>query len=73
MALREKGIEKEDINCALDEIDDGEYQELLAALLKNKSKTIKYDFEYEKQGKLFRFAQSRGFENQVIERVIRYI
>lgn len=73
MALREKGIEKELINSALGKIDEGEYQELLATLLKNKLKTIKYDFEYEKQGKLFRFAQSRGFENQIIERVLRYI
>lgn len=73
MALREKGIEKELILSALDKIDEGEYQELLSMLLKNKSKTIKYDFEYEKQGKLFRFAQSRGFENNVIEQVLRYI
>lgn len=73
MALREKGIEKDLILSALDKIDEGEYQELLSMLLKNKSKTIKYDFEYEKQGKLFRFAQSRGFENNVIEQVLRYI
>lgn len=73
MALREKGIEKSFIDKALEQIDEGEYQEMLASLLKAKVKTIKYEFEYEKQGKLFRFAQSRGFENQVIERVIRYI
>lgn len=73
MALREKGVDKELINSALSQIDEGEYQELLSSLLKTKQKTIKYEFEYEKQGKLFRFAQSRGFENQVIERVIRYI
>ncbi len=73
MMLREKGIEKELISNAMKKIDDGEYEELLATLLKNKMKSIKYDFEYEKQGKLFRFAQSRGFENNVIERVLRYI
>ncbi len=73
MALREKGIEKSLIDNALEQIDEGEYQEMLATLLKAKVKTIKYEFEYEKQGKLFRFAQSRGFENEVIERVIRYI
>ena len=59
------------INSALDLIDEGEYDEMLATLLKSKQKSIKYEFEFEKQGKLFRFAQSRGFENQVIERVIR--
>jgi len=73
MYLREKGIEKELIHSALDKIDEGEYEELLSTLLKNKLKSIKYNFEYEKQGKLFRFAQSRGFENNVIERVLRYI
>ena len=73
MALREKGIEKDIINNALNTIDEGEYDEMLASLLKSKVKTLKFEFEYEKQGKLFRFAQSRGFENQVIERVLRYI
>ncbi len=73
MALREKGIDKELINSALEQIDEGEYQEMLATLLKAKQKTIKYEFEYEKQGKLFRFAQCRGFENHVVERVLRYI
>jgi regulatory protein len=58
---------------ALGTIDEGEYDEMLAALLKTKLAVLKYEFEYEKQGKLFRFAQSRGFENNVIERVLRNI
>lgn len=73
LALREKGIDKEMISDALGIIDEGEYEEQLARLLKNKLHTITYDFEYEKQGKLFRFAQSRGFENNVIERALRRI
>ncbi|MFV0391808.1 MAG: regulatory protein RecX [Paludibacteraceae bacterium] len=73
LALREKGIDKQLIADAVQKIDEGEYEELLATLLQNKVKTLKYNFEYEKQGKLFRFAQSRGFENNVIERVIRTI
>ncbi|VBB48331.1 Regulatory protein RecX [uncultured Paludibacter sp.] len=73
LAMREKGIDKEMIADALKVIDDGEYEEQLARLLKNKLHTINYEFEYEKQGKLFRFAQSRGFENNVIERVLRRI
>ena len=73
MSLREKGLDKEMIIHALSAIDDGEYEELLASLLKSKQKAIKYQFEYEKQGKLFQFAQSRGFENNVIERVLRNI
>lgn len=73
LALREKGIEKELINNALNSIDEGEYEEQLAQLLKSKLKTITYQFEYEKQGKLFRFAQSRGFESNVIEKALRRI
>ena len=73
MSLREKGLDKEMIIHALSAIDEGEYEELLASLLKSKQKAIKYQFEYEKQGKLFQFAQSRGFENNLIERVLRNI
>jgi regulatory protein len=73
LALREKGIDKEMINDALGVIDEGEYEEQLARLLKNKLQTITYEFEYEKQGKLFRFAQGRGFENVVIEKTLRRI
>jgi len=73
IALREKGLSKELIENALNVIDDGEYEELLATLLKSKQQTLKYEFEYEKQGKLFQFAQNHGFENTVIERVLRNI
>ena len=69
--LREKHLQETDIAEALDIIDEGEYDEMLASLLKSKLQHIKYHFEYEKQGKLYRFAQSRGFENFVIERVLR--
>ena len=72
-ALKQKRLSNELINMALGTIDEGEYDEMLAALLKTKLAVLKYEFEYEKQGKLFRFAQSRGFENNVIERVLRNI
>lgn len=71
MALKVKGLDKELINNAVNSIDDGEYEEMLASILKTKLAGIKYEYEYEKQGKLFRFAQSRGFENNVIDRVLR--
>ena len=72
-ALKTKGLDKEIILNAIGTIDDGEYEEMLASLLKTKLVGLKYEFEYEKQGKLFRFAQSRGFENNVIDRVLRGI
>ena len=72
-ALKGKGINNALISEALNTIDDGEYEELLASILKTKLVGLKYEFEYEKQGKLFRFAQSRGFENNVIEKALRSI
>ena len=72
-ALKQKGLADELINAALTTIDDGEYEEMLASILKTKLKGLKYEFEYEKQGKLFNFAQSRGFESSVINRIIRIL
>jgi regulatory protein len=72
-ALKQKGLDNQLINQALRTIDDGEYEEMLAVLLKAKLKTIKWEYEYEKMGKLFNFAQSRGFESAVIDKVVRAI
>jgi len=70
-ALKMKKLDRQLIENALNLIDDGEYEEMLATLLKTKLVGLKYEFEYEKQAKLYRFAQSRGFENNVIERTLR--
>ncbi len=72
-ALKQKRLSDELINPALASIDDGEYEEMLASILKTELKGLKYEFEYERQGKLFNFAQSRGFESQVIYRVLKSI
>ncbi len=72
-ALKAKGIDNPTIANALNIIDEGEYEEMLASILKTKLTNLKYTYEYKKQGKLFKFAQSRGFENNVIERVLRSI
>ena len=70
-ALQQKGVDKSLINAALNKIDEGEYEELLGDILKTKLKSISWEYEYEKMGKLFQFAQSRGFESAVIDKVIR--
>lgn len=72
-ALKQKGLDNDLITTALETIDEGEYDEMLASILKNRLAGLKYEFEYEKQGKLFNFAQSRGFESNVINRVLRNI
>ena len=71
LMLRSKQLPAEEIENALAQIDEAEYEEALVMLLQTKLKTLTYKFEYEKQGKLFRFAQGRGFDYTVISNVIR--
>lgn len=62
VALRAKGFGAEVIERALDEIDEREYMEILAEVLKTKTRTLTAASEYERRSRLARFAQSRGFE-----------
>lgn len=48
--------------CYLNEIDQEEYLSVLRDLLAAKRKSIRANDEYELNGKLIRFALSRGFE-----------
>ena len=48
------------------EVDMQEYADVLAALLKSKRKSVKAASQYELNGKLIRFAMSRGFTMDVI-------
>ena len=50
----------------LDEIDDDEYLKVLKPLLKQKSKGIKAESDYERNQKLVRFALGRGFTFDII-------
>ena len=70
MMLRSKDIESGYIEEALEQIDEEEYLEKLQEILHDKLRTLKYSSEYEKKGKLFKFAQSRGFESSAISKVI---
>ena len=47
-----------------------EYLEKLQQILRDKLRSLKYSSEYEKKGKLFKFAQSRGFESNAISKII---
>ncbi len=73
MMLRSKQLPEEEITNALAQIDEAEYEEALVVILQTKLKSLTYKFEYEKQGKLFRFAQSRGFEHNIISNVLRQL
>ena len=73
MMLRSKDIGNDVIEEALNQIEEEEYLEKLQQILKDKLRSLKYSSEYEKKGKLFKFAQSRGFESSAISKVIQKI
>ena len=69
-ALKMKHISNDIIQEAMSAIDDEEYLATLHEILQSKQKGLKYKDEYDLRGKLTRFAQSRGFEYEVISRAI---
>lgn len=70
-ALRLKKIPADIISLGLEEIDESEYLSVLSGLVEQKKKTVKANTEYERNGKLIRFAVGRGFEMEEILRCIK--
>lgn len=68
--LRQKGITQELIEKALDQIDDAAYFRKCARLIADKSATLKDSNQFTRKGKLYRFAAQRGFESDLIHRVL---
>ncbi len=69
-ALWAKGVDKAIQQKILDETDENEYVAVLRPLLKSKARSISARNDFERQMKLIRFAQSRGFSMQQIEQCI---
>ena len=70
-SLRMKGLASDEINAGLEAIDEDEYYGILKNLLKQKSKSIKVETDYERNAKLIRFAAGRGFTMQEIMRFVK--
>ena len=68
--LRFKNINEDDIKEAIEELDQQEYETTLKRLLAQKRKSIKASSDYERNGKLVRFALSRGFEMSIINKYL---
>jgi regulatory protein len=68
--LRQKEIPEDIIENALSLIDQDEYINMLTGELKKKLKSMKPLTEYETKGKLVQFATQRGFEYDIILKVI---
>lgn len=71
LELHQKKIERELIEAALEEIDEEEYKGMIIRLAKEKEKKLTYRNEYERKGKLYRFLAGKGFEMDVISKIIQ--
>lgn len=69
-ALMMKRISKDTYQPALDAVDDREYIDILKPLLQNKRRQLKTMSEYEANGRLTRFALSRGFTMDIIRQCL---
>ncbi len=67
-ALYAKGVDQDISAAVLDEVDDEEWTEALRPLLASKRRTVKGTTDYERNGKLIRFAMSRGYGMDIIRR-----
>lgn len=70
MALRQKRVDRDIIDEALDNIDEDEYIGILQHLLAAKAKTLQLG-EYADRQRLFRFGVTRGFEPQLVAKAIK--
>ncbi len=68
--LQHKNIPGEIIESALQDIGDENYSTILREELSKKRKTIKGSNAFDIRGKLFRFAQQRGFETGLIYKIL---
>jgi len=68
--LQQKKVSREAISEALEQIDPDLYQKILLEELKKKRKTIKDNDEYQVRAKLFQFASGRGFEGDVVYKLL---
>lgn len=68
--LRQKGVSEGAISQALAGITDEEYMQVLRAEIGKKRKSIKDADEYKVRAKIFQFASGRGFEAEVIYKLI---
>ncbi len=68
--LSAKQIKGKQVDEALQQINDEEYIDALAQLLKQKRSKIKEDDDYKVKASLIRYASSRGFEQDLIYQLL---
>ena len=68
--LKAKGLPAAVIEKGLSEIDAEQYKKVLLATMNEKAKKVKKESKYEQTAHIIRFAQSRGFEPEIIHRYL---
>lgn len=68
-ALRQKSVQREAVDAALDGIDEDEYLGILRELIASKRREIRGATEYERSMKLLRSVAQRGFEPAIAARI----
>lgn len=68
-----KGIMRAIYLPALDEIDPETYKNNLSDLLKAKGRSVEEPRTYDGRTKLFRFGVSRGYETELVARLVRIL
>ena len=71
--MKAKQIPEYIINEAINEISEDEYIKTLEKIMKQKLRNIKAGNKFEQKGKLYRYAASKGYENDKIMEVINNI
>lgn len=65
-ALKQKDISHKDIEDAMTEINNKEYNDILYHIIETKLKTTKEDDSYKLKAKVHNHAQSKGYESHLI-------
>ena len=71
--MKAKQIPEYIISEAINEISEDEYIKTLEKIMKQKLRNIKAGNKFEQKGKLYRYAASKGYENDKIMQVINNI
>lgn len=69
--MRQKKIDDNIIDNAIDNIDDDEYQAVLLQIIEKKAPSVKAKTGYEKSGKLAQYAISKGFEPGLVFKLVK--
>jgi regulatory protein len=70
MHLKQKGVDSSIIRTVLEGSQDDAYMERLKELVEQKLERVKGKDDYERKSKVFRFLQQKGYESDLIHKVL---